>query len=218
VRRDRRRRCRIANPFAPNRVIEFPAEQVSGSPRSMLPADRDEGRTILRPYRLHGPPQRPVVTIAVPSCAPTRRGQADIVEEVVRIVGRRRQGSDDAVRNFGATAPRRKPVLTRSSFEALRAKRAHLPSRPRHGGSRNVVVISKPAAELYGGGQAEMALSNPIASTCPIKRKNKKKKCARACCLELVLGPFSQRPNRGFSDVSLLEVGPDLQGQSRTHL
>ena len=89
----------------------------------------------------------PVVKIAVPSWRPDVQGKADIVEEIVRIVGVDKVPMTPFERG---EAPR-KPVLTPIQLRTRRAKRA-LAAR----GMIEAVTwsfIAKQAAELFGGGK-----------------------------------------------------------------
>src|ERR1043165_3019215 len=98
------------------------------------------------------------VKVAAPSWRPDIEGKADIVEEIVRIVGVDRIPQTPFDRG---EAPR-KPVLTTAQVRTRKAKRA-LAGR----GMPEAVTwsfISKPQAELFGGGQKELALANPIAA------------------------------------------------------
>ena len=100
----------------------------------------------------------PVVKVAVPSWRPDVHGKADIVEEVVRITG----VDKVPLTPFDRGDAPRKPVLTPIQLRTRRAKRA-LAAR----GMVEAVTwsfIAKPQAELFGGGQPELALANPIAS------------------------------------------------------
>src|SRR5258708_25486943 len=96
------------------------------------------------------------VKVAVPSWRSDVHGKADIVEEIVRIVGVDKVPMTPFERG---DAPR-KPILTPIQLRTRRAKRA-LAAR----GLVEAVTwsfIAKPHAELFGGGQSEPALANPI--------------------------------------------------------
>ena len=94
----------------------------------------------------------------MPSWRPDVEGKADIVEEIVRIVGVDRV----PLTPFDRGDAPRKPVLTPIQSRTRKAKRA-LAAR----GMVEAVTwsfIAKPQAELFGGGQTELALANPIAA------------------------------------------------------
>src|SRR5205085_9866267 len=117
---------------------------------------RDEAHP--RPSWLHGRRQRREREIAVPSWRSDVTGKADIVEEIVRIVGVDKVPMTPFERGDNP----RQPVLTPIQLRTRRAKRA-LAAR----GMVEAVTwsfIAKPAAESFGGGQTELALANPIAS------------------------------------------------------
>ena len=63
--------------------------------------------------------------------------------------------------------------------------------------------IAKPAAELFGGGQAELALANPIASDLSDMRPS---------LLPGLVAAAQANDDRGFADVALFEVGQIFRG------
>jgi len=139
----------------------------------------------------------PAVKIAVPSWRSDVHGKADIVEEIVRIVG------VDAVpmTPFERGEAPRKPVLKPLQLRTRRAKRA-LAAR----GMVEAVTwsfISKPQAELFGGGKPELALANPIASDLSDMRPS---------LLPGLIAAAQTNSDRGFSDVALFEVGQVFKG------
>src|SRR5665213_3092271 len=67
----------------------------------------------------------------------------------------------------------------------------------------NWSFIAKPAAELFGGGQADLALANPIASDLSDMRPS---------LLPGLVAAAQANSNRGFSDVALSEVGQIFKG------
>jgi phenylalanyl-tRNA synthetase beta chain len=58
-------------------------------------------------------------------------------------------------------------------------------------------------AELFGGGQPELVLTNPIASDLD---------CMRPSALPNLIEAAQKNANRGFADVALFEVGPVYKG------
>jgi phenylalanyl-tRNA synthetase beta chain len=135
--------------------------------------------------------------VSVPSWRPDVAGKADIVEEVVRIVGVDRIPS--VVFDRGE-APR-KPVLT--TLQVRRRKAAHALA------ARGMVeavtwsFIAKDKAQLFGGGKAELALKNPIASDLSDMRPSLIPGLAAAA---------QKNSDRGFPDVALFEVGQVFRG------
>jgi phenylalanyl-tRNA synthetase beta chain len=138
-----------------------------------------------------------VVKVAVPSWRSDVHGKADIVEEIVRIVGVDKVPMTPFERG---DAPR-KPILTALQLRTRRAKRA-LAAR----GLVEAVTwsfISKPHAELFGGGQAELALANPIAADLSDMRPS---------LLPGLVAAAQANADRGFPDVALFEVGQIFKG------
>jgi phenylalanyl-tRNA synthetase beta chain len=139
----------------------------------------------------------PVVKVAVPSWRTDVHGKADIVEEVVRIVGVDKVPMTPFERGEDA----RKPVLTAMQNRTRRAKRA-LAAR----GMVEAVTwsfISTPHAEPFGGGKAELALANPIAADLSDMRPS---------LLPGLVAAAQANANRGTSDVALFEVGQIFKG------
>jgi phenylalanyl-tRNA synthetase beta chain len=138
-----------------------------------------------------------VVKVAVPSWRSDVHGKADIVEEIVRIVGVDKVPMTPFERGDAA----RKPVLTPIQLRTRRAKRA-LAAR----GMVEAVTwsfIAKPHAQLFGGGQPELALVNPIASDLSDMRPS---------LLPGLVGAAQANSDRGFPDVALFEVGQIFKG------
>jgi phenylalanyl-tRNA synthetase beta chain len=95
----------------------------------------------------------------------------------------------------------RKPILTAIQLRTRRAKRA-LAAR----GMVEAVTwsfISKPHAELFGGGQSELSLANPIASDLSEMRPS---------LLPGLVAAVQANADRGFPDVALFEVGQVFKG------
>jgi phenylalanyl-tRNA synthetase beta chain len=141
--------------------------------------------------------QGKAVKIAVPSWRPDVHGKADIVEEIVRIVGVDRVPSTPFERGDKA----RKPILTPMQLRTRKAKRALA--------TRGIVeavtwsFVSKPQAELFGGGKAELALANPIASDLSDMRPS---------LIPGLVAAAQKNADRGFADAALFEVGQIFKG------
>jgi phenylalanyl-tRNA synthetase beta chain len=134
--------------------------------------------------------------VAVPSWRPDVHGKADIVEEVVRIVGVDRVPSTPFPREHA-----RKPVLTAIQNRTRKAKRA-LAAR----GLTEAVTwsfVSKREAELFGGGRPELALANPIAAELSDMRPS---------LMPGLLMAAQKNADRGYPDVALFEVGQVFKG------
>ncbi len=135
--------------------------------------------------------------IAVPSWRPDIEGKADIVEEIVRIVGVDRVPSTPFPRGDDP----RKPVLTAIQNRTRKAKRA-LAAR----GLVEAVTwsfVSKREAELFGGGKTELALANPIAAELSDMRPS---------LIPGLVMAAQKNADRGLPDVALFEVGQVFAG------
>ena len=185
----------VGNAFGEDRIIDFPLTEVKRLAGIEVPLA--EMRRILSHLGFMVAGNGPVVKVAVPSWRTDVHGKADIVEEVVRIVGVDKVPMTPFERGDDA----RKPVLTAMQNRTRRAKRA-LAAR----GMVEAVTwsfISKPHAELFGGGQAELALANPIASDLSDMRPS---------LLPGLVAAAQANANRGTSDVALFEVGQIFKG------
>ncbi len=185
----------VGKVFADDRIIEFPLTEVKRLAGIDVPVP--EMKLILSRlgFMMAGP--GPVVKVAVPSWRADVHGKADIVEEIVRIVGVDKVPMTPFERGDAA----RKPVLTPIQLRTRRAKRA-LAAR----GMVEAVTwsfIAKPAAELFGGGQPELALANPIASDLSDMRPS---------LLPGLVAAAQANSDRGFPDVALFEVGQIFKG------
>ena len=183
------------DPSAPARVIDFPLSEVKRlAGLDVSPADIKQILGDLG-FGLAGTGASLAVT--VPSWRPDVEGKADLVEEVVRIAGVDRIPFAPFDRG---DAPR-KPVLTSVQRRTRKAKRA-LAAR----GLVEAVTwsfVAKPHAELFGGGQSELALANPIAADLSDMRPSLIPGLALAA---------QKNADRGFNDVALFEVGQIFRG------
>jgi phenylalanyl-tRNA synthetase beta chain len=180
----------VGSPFGDDRVIDFPLTEVKRLAGIDVPLA--EMKRILGHlgFMMAGP--GPVMKVAVPSWRSDVHGKADIVEEIVRMVGVDKVPMTPFERG---DAPR-KPILTAIQLRTRRAKRA-LAAR----GMVEAVTwsfISKPSAELFGGGQPALALANPIASDLSDMRPS---------LLPGLVAAAQANSDRGFSDLALFEVG-----------
>jgi phenylalanyl-tRNA synthetase beta chain len=185
----------VGKPFGDDRVIDFPLTEVKRLAGIDVPPA--EMKRILGHlgFMMAGP--GPVVKVAVPSWRSDVHGKADIVEEIVRMVG---VGKVSMTPFERGDAPR-KPILTAIQLRTRRAKRA-LAVR----GMVEAVTwsfIAKPSAELFGGGQPELALANPIASDLSDMRPS---------LLPGLIAAAQANADRGFPDVALFEVGQVFKG------
>ncbi|MEA2882649.1 MAG: phenylalanyl-tRNA synthetase beta chain, partial [Bradyrhizobium sp.] len=185
----------VGNSFGDDRVIDFPLHEVKRLAGIDVPFT--EMKRILGHLGFMVAGSGPVVKVAVPSWRSDVSGKADIVEEIVRIVG----VDKVPMTPFERGDSPRKPVLTPIQLRTRRAKRA-LAAR----GMVEAVTwsfIAKPAAELFGGGQAELALASPIASDLSDMRPS---------LLPGLVAAAQANADRGFSDIALFEVGQVFKG------
>jgi phenylalanyl-tRNA synthetase beta chain len=185
----------VGNPFGEDRVIDFPITEVKRLAGIDVPLV--EMRRILSRLGFMMAGSGPVVKVAIPSWRSDVHGKADIVEEIVRIVGVDKVPMTPFERGEDA----RKPVLTPIQLRTRRAKRA-LAAR----GMVEAVTwsfISKSAAELFGGGSHELALANPIAADLSDMRPS---------LLPGLIAAVQANGDRGFKDLALFEVGQIFKG------
>jgi phenylalanyl-tRNA synthetase beta chain len=183
------------NPFTEDRAIDFPVNE----PKRLagLDVSLTEMKRVLGHLGFFVAGQGEQVKVAVPSWRPDVEGKADIVEEVMRIVGVDRVPSTPFERG---EAPR-KPVLTTIQVRTRRAKRS-LAAR----GLTEAVTwsfIAKQQAELFGGGKPELALANPIAADLSDMRPS---------LIPGLVAAAQKNADRGFPDVALFEVGQIFRG------
>src|SRR6266850_640491 len=185
----------VGKAFGDDHVIDFPLNEVRRLDGIDVPFP--EVKRILGHLGFMVAGSGPMVKVAVPSWRTDVDGKADIVEEIVRIVGVDKVPMTPFERG---DAPR-KPVLTTIQLRTRRAKRA-LAAR----GMVEAVTwsfISKPAAELFGGGQPELTLANPIASDLSDMRPS---------LLPGLVAAAQANADRGFPDLALFEVGQIFKG------
>ncbi|MGE3870463.1 MAG: phenylalanine--tRNA ligase subunit beta, partial [Pseudorhodoplanes sp.] len=183
------------DPAAPDRIVEFPLGEVKRL--TGLEVSFGEMKRILGRLGFFVAGNGPVVKVAVPSWRPDIEGKADIVEEVVRIAGVDKVPTTEFPRG---DAPR-KPVLTTAQRRAGKARRALA--------ARAMVeavtwsFIARARAELFGGGQPELALANPIAADLSDMRPS---------LIPGLVAASQANADRSFHDVALFEVGQVFRG------
>ena len=180
---------------AEDRVIDFPVTEVKRL--SGLDVPLTEIKRVLKHLGFFAAGQADTVKIAIPSWRSDVEGKADIVEEIVRIVG------VDAVpfTPFDRGDAPRKPVLTALQVRTRKARRA-LAAR----GMAEAVTwsfIARSQAELFGGGAPELALANPIAADLSDMRPS---------LVPGLVTSAQRNADRGFPDVALFEVGQVFKG------
>jgi phenylalanyl-tRNA synthetase beta chain len=176
-------------------IVDFPLSELTRLTGLKLPLP-DVRRTLEKlGFFTAGQGER--VKVAVPSWRPDVEGKADIVEEIVRIVGVDRVPPAPFPRGDFA----RKPVLTPIQNRTRKAKRALA--------ARAMVeavtwsFVSRREAELFGGGNAALALANPIAVELSDMRPS---------LIAGLVTAVQKNSDRGLADVALFEVGQIFKG------
>ena len=183
------------DPAPKETVIDFPLTDLTRL--AGLRLSLAEVRRILEKLGFFAAGQSDRIKVAAPSWRPDVHGRADIVEELVRIVGVDQVPSTP----FPRGADARKPVLTPIQSRTRKAKRA-LAVR----GLTEAVTwsfVSKREAELFGGGKPELALANPIAAELSDMRPS---------LLPGLMMAAQRNADRGYADVALFEVGQIFKG------
>jgi phenylalanyl-tRNA synthetase beta chain len=179
----------------PRHEIDFRLDEL---PRlAGLEVDPAEVRQVLEALGFSVHPRERHLQITLPSWRTDVHAPADIVEEVVRIIGVDRIPATPFDR--GVTS--RKPVLTPLQMRRRKAARA-LAAR----GMVEAVTwsfVSRAQAELFGGGKPELALANPIAADLSDMRPS---------LIPGLVAASQQNADRGWGDVALYEVGQIFRG------
>ncbi|MGC2783226.1 MAG: phenylalanine--tRNA ligase subunit beta, partial [Roseiarcus sp.] len=180
------------DPSTPRREIPFPYREV----KRLLGVDipREEGEAILRRLGFEIKDGRAFV----PSWRPDIQVKADVVEQILRIVGVDRAPMTPLPRLEDGVP---KPVLT------LLQKRTRLAKRTLAALSLREAVtwsfVPKAAAELFGGGSRSLALANPIAADLSDMRPS---------LIPGLVAAAERNARRAVSDVALFEVGQVFLG------
>jgi phenylalanyl-tRNA synthetase beta chain len=180
---------------AEDRVIDFPVSEVKRL--SGLDVPLTEMKRILEKLGFFVAGSGETVKVAI-RLAPGRRR--------ARPTSSRRSCASSAStrcrsRPFERGEDARKPILTPLQVRNRQAKRALA--------SRAMVeavtwsFIGKAQAELFGGGQAELALANPIAADLSDMRPS---------LIPGLVASAQKNADRGFADVALFEVGQVFKG------
>src|SRR4029078_8839034 len=180
----------------PEKVIDFPLGEVTRL--TALKIAQPEARRILEHLGFFAAGTPDKMKVAVPSWRPDIEGKADLVEEVVRIVG------VDSVPStpFPRSEVARKPVLTPIQLRTRKAKRAMAARAMDEAVTWS--FVSKNEAQLFGGGKAELALANPIAAELSDMRPS---------LIPGLLLAAQKNADRGFGDIGLFEVGQIFKGE-----
>jgi phenylalanyl-tRNA synthetase beta chain len=182
---------------APEPVIDFPVSELKRLAGLTVPLP--EMRRVLERLGFFVAGQGERVKVAVPSWRLDVQGKADVVEEVVRIVGVDRV----PLTPFDRGEAPRKPVLTPIQTRTRKAKRALA--------ARDLIeavtwsFVPHRQAELFGGGKSELVLANPIAAELSDMRPS---------LIPGLVAAVQRNADRGFADVALFEVGQVFRGDA----
>ena len=141
------------------------------------------------------------LSVSIPSWRPDIHGPADLVEEVVRIVGLDQIPTTPLPRKHGVA----QPVLTDNQ------KRTRLARRVLAG--RGLVecvtwsFIPQKEAEHFAGGQSSLQLANPISVELSTMRPS---------LVPGLLSALHRNQNRGFEDAALFELGQTYSSNEAT--
>ncbi len=136
-------------------------------------------------------------TVTAPSFRPDIGGEADLVEEVIRIVGIDKVPDAPMLRHSGVS----RPVLTEAQKRIRRSRRV-LAAR----GLVEAVTwsfITKAQATLFGSGIEELEVANPISSEMSDMRPS---------LLPGLLTALQRNLDRGYGDHGLFELGQAYRG------
>ncbi|MTI00042.1 phenylalanine--tRNA ligase subunit beta [Roseibium sp. RKSG952] len=178
-------------------VIEFPYAEVKRLSGIDVPVA--EMNLVLRALGFLVSGSGDVVKVAAPSWRPDIGGKADLVEEIVRIIGLDRVTSTPLPRQGSVAAK----VLTPGQIRRNKARRM-LAGR----GLNEAVTwsfIPETHAEIFGGGAAELKLANPISADMSDMRPS---------LLPGLLTAAQRNADRGYGDVALFEVGQIFRGDA----
>jgi phenylalanyl-tRNA synthetase beta chain len=138
-----------------------------------------------------------VLKVAAPSWRPDIHGKADLVEEVMRIVGLDKVTSTPLPKSDSISRP----------VQTLLQKRAKIGRRALAARGLSEAItwsfISKASAESFGGGKAELALANPIATDLSDMRPS---------LLPGLVAAAQRNADRGFPQTALFELGQIFLG------
>ncbi len=181
------------------RQIEFPLAEVKRL--TGLDLEAAEILDVLKRLGFGVAGEGATVAVTPPSWRPDIEGKADLVEEVMRIVGVDRVPSTPLPREGSVPAAVLTPIQrrTRTAKRALAAR-----------GLVEAVTwsfVPKTHAEAFGGGAPEIALANPIAADLSDMRPS---------LVPGLLAALQRNADRGYGDLALFEVGQVFGGDKPT--
>lgn len=180
---------------ADRKTIAFPVAEVKRLSGLTVPHERIVAILTSLGFEVAG--SGDVLDVTAPSWRADVEGKADLVEEVIRIVGVDEIPSQPMPR----LSPVSRKVLTPMQVRTRQARRTLA--------ARGFVealtwsFVSRPHAEAFGGGKPELALANPIASDLSDMRPSQVPGLVRA---------LQKNADRGMPDQPLFEVGQVFLG------
>ncbi len=180
----------------PRRTIEFPATEVRRLAGIDVPTTKMLAILGALGFEASAAQGR-ALSVVVPSWRPDVEGKADLVEEIVRIVGVDKVPSTPMSR-AGGVAP---PVLTIGQRRTRHAKRVLAAS-----GLAEAITwsfVSEAEAKAFGGGDVSLSLVNPISADMSDMRPS---------LLPGLVAAARRNADRGFGDLGLFEVGQIYRG------
>lgn len=181
----------------PKTVIEFPLSEVKRL--AAIAPPMGETTKILNALGFASRPGRSATTLSVtvPPWRPDATAKADIVEEILRIVGLDKVPLVPLTRTPGVL----KPLLTPIQVRTRGAKRA-LAARGLVEAVTWSFIAHGPAA-AFGGGATALVLANPIAAEMSDMRPS---------LFPGLIAAARRNADRGFADLALFEVGQVYRG------
>ncbi len=180
----------------PRTVIDFPLSEVRRL--AGIEPSADESIRILGALGFSARKKKSGnLTVTVPSWRPDTTMKADVVEEIVRIVG----VDNVPVVPMDRDPSVQKPVLTLIQTRTRKARRALAAS-----GLVEAVTwsfIDHAAAVAFGGGADDLVLANPIAAEMSDMRPS---------LLPGLVAAVRRNADRGYKDIALFEVGQIYRG------
>lgn len=161
----------------------------------------NEIRRILGALGFHCAGDGARMQVAVPSWRPDIDGEADLVEEVVRIVG------------YDAIPVTPLPRATTVPLPALNLGQRRAGYVRRQLAARGMVeavtysFMASAQAEMFGGGDPSLRLVNPISADLDVLRPS---------ILPNLIAAAGRNAARGLADCALFEVGPHYRDDSRS--
>jgi phenylalanyl-tRNA synthetase beta chain len=177
------------------RELSLRLERIAGLGGVNVPAE--EAMQILTALGFEVERRADMLHVTVPSWRADVEGEADLVEEVVRVHGYDRIPAVSLPR----TAPLPEPATTPAQRRAAHAKRL-LAQR----GLLEAVTFSflpRDWAKLFGGGAPELTLAKPISADLDQMRPS---------LLPNLVAAAARNAARGYGDTALYEVGPRYEG------